>query len=249
VTAEALGVIAGSGFTRWQAEILEQLAVDTPFGAPSSPLLRMRIERRTLWCIARHGLGHTIAPHEVNYRANVWALRAHGVEACIGLNWVGGIASVLAPGELAVPEQIIDYTHGRHSTFGPTDGSVRHIDFTLPFDPVLRGELAAAVQDAGFTAHGGVYGVTQGPRLETAAEIDRLERDGCSIVGMTAMPEAALAREAGLAYAILAAVVNRAAGRTAQGLHAQMSAAIERVVQRQQDVLCALLRRGSAADL
>jgi 5'-methylthioinosine phosphorylase len=249
VTAATFGIIAGSGFAAFDVEVLEQTRVETPYGLPSSPLLRVGFAGRELLCIARHGLDHTIAPHEVNYRANVWALRAAGASVCIGLNWVGGIARALGPGELAVPEQLIDYTQGRTSTFGATNGRVRHIDFTLPFDPVLRGALALAVHETGFEVHGGVYGVMQGPRLETAAEIDRLERDGCTIVGMTAMPEAALAREAGLRYAILAAIVNHAAGRTSERLHAQMAAVTDLVAQRQRSVLGTLLGRLGAAEL
>jgi purine nucleoside phosphorylase len=244
-----LGVIAGSGFMRMNLEILERIATETPFGETSSPLLRIRLDQHTAWCIARHGLDHTIAPHEVNYRANVWALRERGVRACIGLNWVGGIVRALGPGQLALPAQIIDYTHGRATTFGGSDGGVRHIDFSEPFDSSVRGALAIAMHECGLTVHGGIYGVTQGPRLETAAEIDRLERDGCAMVGMTAMPEAALAREAELPYAILAAVVNYAAGRAELGLHEQMVAAAERVTRRQHRVLVRFLNHPFAADL
>lgn len=247
--SDAIGVMAGSGFMRMPLEIIERAPVATPFGQTSSPLLQVRLARHRFWCIARHGLDHTIAPHEVNYRANVWALRERGVKICVALNWVGGIAAALAPGELAVPDQIIDYTHGRATSFGVAHGAVRHVELTEPFDPVLRGSLALAIHACGLAVHAGTYGVTQGPRLETAAEIDRLERDGCAMVGMTAMPEAALAREAGLSYAILAGVVNHAAGRGERGPHEEMLAAAERVNARQQRVLEEVLGRPPAMDL
>jgi 5'-methylthioinosine phosphorylase len=163
-------------------------------------------------CIVRHGENHGLAPHEINYRANLWALEQRGVRRCIGINTVGAIDRSLRPGELAVPDQLIDYTHGRASTFGGAGTPVRHIELTEPFSPVLRGRIGAAAADCGFAVRAGTYGVTQGPRLETAAEIERLKRDGCAMVGMTAMPEAALARELDIDYAICAAAVNYAAG-------------------------------------
>jgi 5'-methylthioadenosine phosphorylase/5'-methylthioinosine phosphorylase len=167
-------------------------------------------------CCPRHGETHALAPHEINYRANLWALHAHGARRCIALNVVGAIAPQFLPGDLAVPEQLIDYTWGRAATFGG-DGDVVHIDFTQPFDAVLADKLAAAIAACGYSVRRGVYGVTQGPRLETAAEIDRLERDGCAMVGMTALPEAALARELHLDYAMCAVAVNYAAGRSPGG--------------------------------
>ena len=168
-------------------------------------------------CIVRHGEGHVLAPHEINYRANVWALEQRGVRRCIGINTVGAIDAAFAPGELAVPDQLIDYTHGRAATFGGAGAPVRHIEFTEPFSPLLRGRLASAIADCGFAVRAGTYGVTQGPRLETAAEIERLARDGCAMVGMTAMPEAALARELDVEYAVCAVAVNYAAGRAPDG--------------------------------
>jgi purine nucleoside phosphorylase len=160
---------------------------------------------------------HTLLPHAINYRANLWTLHAAGVRTCIGVNVVGAIAPGFAPGELAVPDQLIDYTWGRASTFAPDGAPVVHADFTEPFSPELSGHLAGAVADCGFVVRRGVYGVMQGPRLETAAEIERLARDGCAMVGMTAMPEAILARELGMAYAICAGAVNYAAGRGPDG--------------------------------
>ena len=210
-------LIVGSGFEQLGFEVLTRSPTKTPYGEPSSPVLTVAIGGARVACIVRHGEGHTIAPHEINYRANLWALKERGVRQCIGINTVGAIAAKLVPGELAVPDQLIDYTHGRAATFGDAKAPVRHIDFTEPFAPVLSGRIAAAIADCGFAVYRGTYGVTQGPRLETAAEIARLERDGCAMVGMTAMPEAALARELNIDYAICAVAVNHAAGRAPHG--------------------------------
>ncbi len=165
--------------------------------------------------LARHGYGHTLAPHEINYRANMWALDAQDVTRVISVCTVGGIASSLAAGVIAVPDQIMDYTWGRPSTyFEGAQAAVTHIDFTHPYCEETRAMALAAARDAGVpVVDGGTYAATQGPRLETKAEIDRLERDGATMVGMTGMPETALARELGLGYAALAVVVNPAAGR------------------------------------
>jgi 5'-methylthioinosine phosphorylase len=218
------GLIVGSGFDALPLEIVARSPTKTPYGPPSSAILTALIGGERVACIVRYGETHAIAPHEVNYRANVWALYQHGARRCIGVNVVGAIAPDFEPGELAVPRQLIDYTSGRSATFGAAGGRVSHVEFAEPFDTTLRSRVAAAVSAAGFRFHEGVYGVTQGPRLETAAEIDRLARDGCTMVGMTAMPEAALARELGLRYAICALAVNRAAGRAPDGtpIHAQI---------------------------
>jgi purine nucleoside phosphorylase len=236
-----IGLIVGSGLPHWHFSTVRETEAATPSGPPSSPLLTATIGGRTVLCIARHGAAHTIAPHDVNYRANVWALHAADVHWCIGINVVGAIAPGFAPGELAVPDQLIDYTSGRAATFA-ADG-VRHVEFTEPFDPVLRGRIAAAAAACGCAVRRGVYGVTQGPRLETAAEIDRLERDGCAMVGMTAMPEAVLARELGMPYAICAAAVNYAAGRGPGGvsIHAQLERYLRAGMTRVADVLEALV--------
>ena len=238
-----VGLIVGSGFAELDLTIRARSPTKTPYGAPSSPLLTVACGDTELICLARHGETHAIAPHEVNYRANVWALEQHGATSCLALNAVGAIAPGFGPGDLAVPDQLIDYTHGRADTFGGPDGSVRHVEFTEPFEPLLRGRLAAAVYDCGFGARGGTYGVTQGPRLETAAEIERLARDGCSMVGMTAMPEAVLARELGLPYAICALAVNYAAGRApGRGdIHAEMAESLAAGMQRTRIVLERLL--------
>jgi purine nucleoside phosphorylase len=219
-----LGVIVGSGFERLGFEVLTRSPTKTPYGEPSSAVLTIAIGGARIACIVRHGEAHVLAPHEINYRANVWALEQRGVRRCVGINTVGAIDIAFAPGELAVPEQLIDYTHGRTATFGGVP--VRHIEFTEPFSPTLRGRLASAVADCGFAVRAGTYGVTQGPRLETAAEIERLARDGCSMVGMTAMPEAALLRERDIDYAICAVAVNHAAGRSPDG--ASIGGQIER---------------------
>jgi 5'-methylthioinosine phosphorylase len=210
-------LIVGSGFERLGFELLARSPTKTPYGEPSSAVLTVAIRGVRVACIARHGEQHQFAPHEINYRANVAALAQRGVTACIGINTVGAIDAALTPGDLAVPDQLIDYTHGRVSSFGGGGEPVRHIEFGEPFSPVLRGRLAAAAADCGFAVTAGTYGVTQGPRLETAAEIARLARDGCAMVGMTALPEAALARELGIDYAICAVAVNHAAGLAQDG--------------------------------
>jgi purine nucleoside phosphorylase len=208
-----LAIIAGSGFAQLGLDVVTRSPTKTPYGEPSSAVLTVKIGSARVACIARHGEDHSLAPHEINYRANIWALHQRGVRVCIGLNTVGAIARGLLPGELAVPDQLIDYTHARAASFSGGGEPVRHVEFTEPFAPVLRGRIAAAIVDCGFSVCAGTYGVTQGPRLETAAEIERLARDGCAMVGMTAMPEAALARELDIDYAILAVAVNHAAGR------------------------------------
>jgi 5'-methylthioadenosine phosphorylase len=166
--------------------------------------------------LARHGYGHTIPPHQVNYPANIWALKEAGATEVVSVASVGGIRDDLAPGTLMIPDQIIDYTWGRKSTFFEgIDQPVHHIDFTHPYDASLRRKLLGAAGEVGeHVVDGGVYAASQGPRLETAAEIDRFERDGAHVVGMTGMPEAALAREIELAYAAIAVVSNYAAGRS-----------------------------------
>ena len=215
-----LAIIGGSGLTSLaNLDIRRRHVVPTPYGEPSGPLVFGTIRGREVIFLSRHGEGHTIPPHEVNYRANIWALHSAQAQDIVSIASVGGIRSDLAPGALALPDQIIDYTHGRESTFfGGTKRRVTHIDFTRPYCESLRQRLlqaAAKAEEA--VVDGGTYATTQGPRLETAAEINRLERDGADMVGMTAMPEAALAREQGLCYAALAVVVNHAAGRGSSG--------------------------------
>jgi purine nucleoside phosphorylase len=187
----------------------------------------------------------------VNYRANVWVLRELGVDHVIGINAVGGIAPWATPGRLVVPDQIIDYTWGREHTYtGDERFPLVHVEFTTPFTPALRESLLEAAGTAGLAvAASATYGATQGPRLETSAEIDRLERDGCHVVGMTAMPEAALARELGLSYAICCVVVNHAAGRGdgRSSIHGQIEASLAEGMSAVQLLLRTLLSRRPAA--
>jgi purine nucleoside phosphorylase len=229
-----LALVVGSGLAAADIDIRWRDFVDTRWGRTTSPIGELHTGPAAAFVLARHGREQSLAPHEVNYRANVWALMDLGVDFVIGVNVVGGIAAEFRPGDLAVPEQLIDYTSGRAATFGDIGRGIPHIDFTLPFDPELCGTLRTAAADLGFATHGGVYGVTQGPRLETAAEVRRLARDGCTMVGMTAMPEAGLAREVGLRYAILAASVNDAAGLSTTGtsIHADLAATAGVAVER-----------------
>jgi 5'-methylthioadenosine phosphorylase len=215
-----LAIIGGSGLTQLSnMKISRREVVRTPYGEPSGALTFGSIAGHEVVFLARHGYGHTIPPHQVNYCANIWALHAQGVKNVVSIASVGGITGEIKPGALAVPDQIIDYTHGRAGTFFTGgDLGVCHIDFTLPYCQTLRAACLKAAQQAGETLiDGGVYAATQGPRLETAAEINRLERDGADMVGMTGMPEAALAREIGLCYAAIAVVANYAAGRGGSG--------------------------------
>jgi 5'-methylthioinosine phosphorylase len=211
-----LAIIGGSGLTQLASlDVSRREVVRTPFGEPSGALLFGRVCACPVVFLARHGYGHTIPPHRVNYRANIWALKSVGADRIVSVASVGGIRTDFEPGSLVLPHQIIDYTWGRRNTFHEgMDEQVVHIDFTEPYDPHLRAHVLAAAREAGEPlVDGAVYAATQGPRLETAAEIDRLERDGAHIVGMTGMPEAALAREAELPYAAIAVVANFAAGR------------------------------------
>lgn len=209
-------IIGGSGLAKITAlESPRRQIMRTPYGAPSGALTFGRLGGADVVFLARHGYGHTLAPHEINYRANIWALKELKVEGVISVATVGGIRSDLGPGALVLPHQIIDYTHSRKDTFFEgSETPVIHVDFTVPYAPPLRAALLAAAARCGEPLiDGGVYACTQGPRLETAAEIERIARDGGDMVGMTGMPEAVLAREAGLAYATLGVVVNHAAGR------------------------------------
>ncbi len=212
----ALAIIGGTGLTTLEGlEIVRREMVHTPWGEPSGPVTHGRLHGARVIFLARHGYKHTIPPHRVNYRANLWALKEVGADAVVAVAAVGGIDPAMPSGSLAIPDQIVDYTWGRGHTFFE-DGldAVTHVDFTAPYDAGLRERLAAAAAAAGVpVALRATYAATQGPRLESAAEIDRLERDGCHLVGMTGMPEAGLARELELAYAHLAVVVNPAAGR------------------------------------
>lgn len=233
-----LAIIGGSGLTRLSTlAVAHREVVRTPYGDPSSALLFGQIGGREAVFIARHGHGHTIPPHRVNYRANLWALKAKGARAVVAVASVGGIRGCDA-GDLVLPHQLIDYTSGRETTFfDGGEGNVVHVDFTHPYTPDLRERCLAAARVAGIALQdGGVYGAVNGPRLEAAAEIDRMERDGATMVGMTGMPEASLAREAGLPYVAICVVVNHAAGRgdsaqqvSMEGISQVLESAMDRV--------------------
>ncbi|MCB5189754.1 S-methyl-5'-thioinosine phosphorylase [Methylobacillus arboreus] len=211
-----LGIIGGTGLTKLaNLKIKRRQIIRTPYGEPSGPLTYGDICGYEVIFLPRHGHGHTIPPHVVNYRANIWALHSEGVRNIVSVASVGGIHPSLNPGVIALPDQILDYTHGRKNTFyDGGDLPVKHIDFTLPYCSRLRELCLEAAQNIGESlVDGGVYACVQGPRLETAAEINRLEGDGATMVGMTGMPEAALARELDMSYAAICPVANHAAGR------------------------------------
>jgi len=214
-----LGIIGGSGLTALAGlHVLRRQVVQTPWGEPSGPLVVGEFAGREIFFLPRHGQPHAIPPHRINYRANLCALHENGVRRVVAVNAVGGISAALGPGALVIPDQIIDYTWSRsHTYFESGLDQVTHADFTTPYNGEMRNLLLSAAKELGLSVHAsGTYGATQGPRLETAAEITRMERDGCHIVGMTGMPEAALARELGVEYAAICVVANRAAGKSAE---------------------------------
>ncbi len=211
-----LAIIGGTGLTSLEGlEITQRERIHTPFGEPSAPLVQGVLNGREVFFLARHGDAHTIPPHRINYRANIWALHQAGVKRVIAVAAVGGIDDTLPPGALAIPDQIIDYTWGRPSSYFEDElREVTHVDFSYPYCDELRAMLIEQCRAAGLNScETGTYGATQGPRLETAAEIERMARDGCTMVGMTGMPEAVLARELGLNYACCAVSANWAAGK------------------------------------
>ncbi len=216
-----LAIIGGTGLDALGIlHVDKRELINTPFGEPSGPITRGSLFGQEVLFLPRHGYNHNFPPHQVNYRANLWALREAGADKVLAVAAVGGIRADMGPGRLIIPDQIIDYTWGRSSTFfergsGGRSESVTHIDFTEPYCDELRQQLLTAAFAGNITVvDGGTYAATQGPRLETAAEIERLERDGCHLVGMTGMPEAALARELELCYACCAVVANWAAGKS-----------------------------------
>lgn len=212
-------VIGGTGLTEIEGlEVIHREVVHTPYGEPSGPVTHGMIGGKRIVFLARHGYTHTIPPHKINYRANLWALKSLGVEKVVAIAAVGGITQEMQPTRLAIPDQIIDYTYGRgHTYFEEGLTHVTHIDFSWPYCADMRQALLTAAECAGLdVVPRGTYAATQGPRLETAAEIARLERDGCDLVGMTAMPEASLARELELCYASCAVVANWAAGKESE---------------------------------
>lgn len=210
-----LGVIGGSGLSEFsELKVISEELVTTPYGDPSTEIVVAELLGRQIAFLARHGRPHKIPPHRINYRANVWALKSLGVDSILAVNATGGISARQKAGVISLPDQIIDYSYGREHTF--SDGAhalLQHIDFTSPYSRRLQEQLLRAAAGIDLTIiSGGVHGVMQGPRLETAAEIRRMANDGCDIVGMTGMPEAALASEIGIEYVCISLVVNRAAG-------------------------------------
>ena len=233
-----LAIIGGSGFTSLPSLTqIDSKPVETPYGATSAPVTRGRLAEREVLFLPRHGPSHHLPPHRINYRANLWALRDAGAERVIGLAAVGGITPSFGPCVLAVPDQIVDYTHGReHTIHDGITGGVDHIDFTDPYCESLRQSLISACARVGeAVVPCGTYAATQGPRQESASEFQRHERHGCDMVGMTGMPEASLARELGLCYASLAFVVNWAAGKsgsiiTMKEIEENLDLCVERVM-------------------
>ena len=247
-----LAIIGGSGLYHLdELRDAGPLAVETPWGAPSDAITRGVWGNTQVLFIARHSRTHSVPPHRINYRANLWALRQAGASRIIAVAAVGGIAGDCSPGMLVVPDQLIDYTSGREATFfDGSEGKVVHVDFTEPYDAALRTALADSASRLGLPLiRGGVYGCTNGPRLETAAEIRRMAQDGCTIVGMTGMPEAVLARELEVPYACLAVVANAAAGLTSSAGGVSIDAIMATLTQSVADVrrLLAELCSGEAA--
>jgi len=213
-----LAIIGGIGLTQLGDLILiKRDKLTTPYGAPSADFITGELNQKEVIFLARHGNPHTIAPHKINYRANIWGLKHLGVEQIIAVAAVGGITEAMLPAHIAIPDQIIDYSHSRlHTFFEDENYPVTHIDFSYPYSQKLRSILIAAAAKANINITPiGTYGCTQGPRLETAAEIKRMEKEGCDLVGMTGMPEAALAKELDMDYAAISVIANWAAGKTA----------------------------------
>ena len=250
-----LAIIGGTGLTSLNGlTTTHKEMIRTPYGEPSGPLTYGTFCGHDVVFFARHGYGHTIPPHKVNYRANIWAMKHADVSHVIAVAAVGGITDELKPGMLVIPHQIIDYTWGRQHTYFEEDlPHVTHVDFTEPYCKELRQIICEGATAAGIsTVDHGVYAAVQGPRLESAAEIDRLERDGCTVVGMTGMPEAGLAKELELCYAAINVVANKAAGRadgeitlqeirhTIASAMKQVRAVIDSTSQRLVDETCAI---------
>jgi 5'-deoxy-5'-methylthioadenosine phosphorylase len=212
-----LAIIGGTGLTQLSdLKIIKREIVETPYGQPSASFVTGELAGHEVVFLARHGNPHTIPPHKINYRANIWGLKQLGVSRIVAVAAVGGITPEMRPAHIAIPDQIIDYSYGRLHTFFATDEyPVTHIDFSFPYNPALRAALIAAADQAGVAiTPTGTYGCTQGPRLETIAEIKRMEQDGCDLVGMTGMPEAALAKELDIHYASVSVIANWAAGKS-----------------------------------
>lgn len=212
-----LAFIGGTGLTQLAGlTISKREKLNTPYGSPSADFIVGEFNQQPVVFLARHGSPHTIAPHKINYRANIWGLKQLGVQNIVAVAAVGGITDAMVPAHIVIPDQIIDYTHSREHTFFEDENyPVTHIDFTFPYSSALRNRLINAANLAAIDiSENGTYGCTQGPRLESIAEISRMERDGCDLVGMTGMPEAALAKELGMNYASVSVVANWAAGKS-----------------------------------
>ncbi len=226
------GIIGGTGLTQLEnLEIIRRQIVRTPYGDASQPLIFGKLAGVEVVFLARHGGGHTIPPHAINYRANIWALHSVGVQHLLAVATVGCISEDLQAGDIVIPQQIIDYTYGRdNSYYDGIERPVMHIDFTHPYTESLRALCKQAASNINQEVHdAGVYACVQGPRLETAAEIDRYEKDGATIIGMTGMPEAALARELGIDYAAICPIANAAAGRGESAEQIQYDVMMERL--------------------
>ncbi|MFT5577046.1 MAG: 5'-methylthioinosine phosphorylase [Bermanella sp.] len=243
-----IAVIGGTGLCDWEgAEHLTTRVLDTPYGEPSAPLRQMRFAGAEFYFLPRHGDGHRVPPHKINYRANIWALHHAGVDEVMAVNAVGGIADCCGTGALVLADQIIDYSHGReHTYYDGTDGRLDHIEFGSPYSERVRERLIRAAEGlAQPLVEQATYACTQGPRLESAAEIQKLKCDGADVVGMTGMPEAALARELGLNYAALCLVVNPAAGLSKEPITMQD---IKRAIDTGMSLVKQLLARAISAD-
>lgn len=240
-----IAVIGGTGMNTWPGFVEEgPLPSMTPWGRATGTPLAGRIGEQAVIFQPRHGSEHRVAPHRVNFRANIAALAAAGVQRIVAIAAVGSMQQALPPGAIAVPDDCIDYTWGRAHTF--SDSALRplqHVEITEPFAPLRRVLLDAAAGAGVPVFDGGVIGVTQGPRLETAAEVRRLCRDGCDMVGMTTMPEAALAREAGLEYGLVAVSVNWAAGMGSGDIHGEIQRSVEDGMEKVRRLLSAALPR------
>lgn len=227
-----IGIIGGTGLTQFEnLQVIRRQIVRTPYGDASQPLIFGELSGAEVVFLARHGGGHKIPPHSINYRANIWALQSVGVKSLIAVATVGGIDQSLMPGDIVLPNQLIDYTYGRDNTYHDgVEKPVMHIDFTQPYTESLRQVCIKAANNIQQNLHDqGVYACVQGPRLETAAEINRYEKDGAHVIGMTGMPEAALARELGMDYAALCPVANHAAGRGESAENIQYNIMLERL--------------------
>ena len=243
-THSPLAVIGGTGMNNWPGlKVLSESITQTPYGSPSGPLIYGELDGKNVVFFARHGVGHTAPPHVINYRANMWALKEVGVKRVIAIAAVGGIAENFPPSAVAVPHDVIDYSYGRQHTYSDSAGvPLKHVEFTHPYFPALRALLVKAASAANVNiVADGVMGVTQGPRLESAAEVSKIKRDGCTMIGMTSMPEAALAAELELEYACLAVSVNWAAGIGSGDIHAEIEQSISDGMSRVQAILLSAL--------